>query len=113
MKPTDYPFEVHRLSEEDGGGYLITFPDLPGCMSDGDSWEEALHNGLDAAQSWLETARLFQDPIPKPSTYDTLFAPLPRILHQKLATKAQREGVALNDLLIALLSNELGHEPQL
>ena len=28
---------VSPLSEEDGGGYLIEFPDLPGCMSDGET----------------------------------------------------------------------------
>ena len=41
-----YPFEayahvVEPLTEEDGGGYLITFPDLPGCMSDGETEVEA------------------------------------------------------------------------
>jgi antitoxin HicB len=66
MNPTDYAFEVRPLPQEDGGGYLITFPNLPGCMSDGDTPEEALHNGLDAAKSWLETAREFGDPIPQP-----------------------------------------------
>ena len=65
-KMRDYPFEVHPLSEVDGGGYQVTFPDLPGCISDGDTPEEAIHNGLDAARSWLETAREFDDPIPQP-----------------------------------------------
>lgn len=37
-----WPFKVYghtisSLSEEDGGGYLITFSDLPGCMADGDT----------------------------------------------------------------------------
>ena len=37
-----YPFEAYThvvspLSAEDGGGFLITFPDLPGCMSDGET----------------------------------------------------------------------------
>ena len=36
----DYPFEIRPLSEEDGGGFLITFPDLPGCMADGETPEE-------------------------------------------------------------------------
>ncbi|MDZ5458071.1 type II toxin-antitoxin system HicB family antitoxin [Azohydromonas lata] len=51
-----YPFEdyarlVSPLSEEDGGGYLVTFPDLPGVMADGDSVEDALHNARDAFES--------------------------------------------------------------
>jgi WD40 repeat protein len=36
------------LPEDEGGGYLIEFPDLPGCMSDGETIEEATTNGLDA-----------------------------------------------------------------
>ncbi len=63
MNPTDYPFEVRPLAKEEGGGYLITFPDLPGCMSDGETPEEAIANGLDAAKSWLATAKEFKDPI--------------------------------------------------
>lgn len=35
----DYPFTIRHLSKEDGGGYLIEFPDLPGCMSDGETIE--------------------------------------------------------------------------
>ena len=36
----DYPFIIRPLSKEDGGGYLIEFPDLPGCISDGETIEE-------------------------------------------------------------------------
>ena len=41
VKFEDYHFEIRPLSQEEGGGYLITFPDLPGCMSDGDTPDEA------------------------------------------------------------------------
>lgn len=37
-----YAHVVEPLAEEDGGGYLTTFPDLPGCLSDGETMEEAL-----------------------------------------------------------------------
>ncbi|OAJ33550.1 hypothetical protein A0O36_02264 [Piscirickettsiaceae bacterium NZ-RLO1] len=36
MDNLNYPFSVHRLKEEDGGGYLVEFPDLPGCTADGE-----------------------------------------------------------------------------
>ena len=39
-----YPFEIRQLSEEEGGGYLISFPDLPGCISDGETIEEAIES---------------------------------------------------------------------
>ena len=43
-----YPFKVEPLKKADGGGFVITFPDLPGCMSDGATYEEAIENGRDA-----------------------------------------------------------------
>ena len=43
-----YRFTLRSLPEDEGGGYLIEFPDLPGGMSDGDTIEEAITNGIDA-----------------------------------------------------------------
>ena len=63
MNPTDYPFFISPLTEEDGGGFFIAFPDLPGCISDGETPAEAIQNGYDAARAWLETAKEFNDPI--------------------------------------------------
>src|SRR5690242_8377107 len=34
-----YPFQVRPLAQEEGGGYLIEFPDIQGCMSDGETPE--------------------------------------------------------------------------
>ena len=53
----EYPVRLERLAEEDGGGYPATVPDLPGCMSDGETPEEALQNVRDAIASWIEAAK--------------------------------------------------------
>lgn len=50
-------YEIRELTRDEGGGYLVTFPDLPGCMSDGDSVEEALINAADAERGWLVAAK--------------------------------------------------------
>ena len=63
----DYPFQVRPLADVEGGGYLIEFPDLPGCLSDGETIEEAIASGADALRSWIETARECGDPVPPPS----------------------------------------------
>ena len=47
---------IEPLSEEDGGGFFATVPDLPGCMSDGETPEEALVNVQDAILAWIEAA---------------------------------------------------------
>ena len=64
----DYTRVLSRLSEEDGGGFLITFPDLPGCMSDGETEEEALENGQDAFLSWVSARSDQGKAIPEPKT---------------------------------------------
>ena len=53
----EYPAEVRKLSKTDGGGFSITFPDLPGCMSDGDTVEEAFKNGADAVKDWIKARK--------------------------------------------------------
>lgn len=50
---SEYPIVIVQLDEEDGGGYLGFAPDLPGCMSDGETREEALFNTVDALGEWL------------------------------------------------------------
>ena len=62
-----YRFNVRPLMEEEGGGYLIEFPDLPGCMSDGETIEEAITNGVDAMQGWIDAMRAEGHPIPEPA----------------------------------------------
>jgi predicted RNase H-like HicB family nuclease len=66
MKARDYEVDVRPLAVELGGGYVAEVPELPGCMSDGDTPEEALANAYDAAQAWLETALELGRDIPVP-----------------------------------------------
>lgn len=110
MNPSDYPFEVRPLPKEDGGGFLISFPDLPGCMSDGETPEEAIKNGLDAAKSWLETAKEFKDPIPKPGETSSgkFVTRVPKSLHARLVARAKQEGVSMNTLVTTYLAERLG-----
>jgi predicted RNase H-like HicB family nuclease len=64
-----YTVTVAPLSKEDGGGYLATVPDLPGCMSDGETPEEALANVRDAIEVWIEGARDLGREVPAPSVH--------------------------------------------
>jgi antitoxin HicB len=60
---------VRRLSDEDGGGFLASAPDLPGCMSDGATQEEAIENLRDAIEAWLDEARALGREIPDPKSF--------------------------------------------
>ena len=66
MRKPDYAVLIEPLSDEDGGGFLATVPDLPGCMSDGDTREAAARNIEDAIAEWLDEARALGRDIPQP-----------------------------------------------
>ena len=51
----DYPIFTSPLSEDEGGGFVGIAPDLIGCMSDGETQEEALANTRLAIGEWLAT----------------------------------------------------------
>jgi antitoxin HicB len=53
MNDIEYRFTIRPLTVDEGGGYLIEFPDLPGCMSDCETIEEAISNGEDAKRCWI------------------------------------------------------------
>lgn len=57
MSEIECRFTIRPLTAEEGGGYLIEFPDLPGCMSDGEAIEEALVNGAEAKRDWIAAMR--------------------------------------------------------
>lgn len=53
---------------EDDGGYTVIIPDLPGCMSQGETLEETLENINEARELWIETVYSSgKKPIPLPS----------------------------------------------
>lgn len=106
-----YPFRITPLSKADGGGYLIEFPDVPGCMSDGETPEEAIVNGRDALKASLKTLREFGEPLPKPGAFAVSSGQwrqrVPKSLHARLVSRARQEGVSLNTWVTALLSEGL------
>jgi predicted RNase H-like HicB family nuclease len=64
----DYAVIIEPLAGDDGGGFVATVPDLPGCMSDGETPEDALLNVRDAIKAWIEGARALGRPVPRPTT---------------------------------------------
>lgn len=106
----EYPFEIRPLSKDEGGGYIISFPDLLGCGSDGATPEEALANGRDAIRAWMMVAQEFGDELPKSfSAVSGRFVQrVPRSLHAQLIARAKAEGVSLNTLVVSLVSQGIG-----
>ncbi len=107
-----YPFKIETLLEEDGGGYLISYPDLQGCISDGETIEGTIANGEDARKVWIETAYEQEIKIPEPNSSINNYSGritvrTPKSLHKELAELAEREGVSLNQYIVHLLSKDI------
>lgn len=67
MNVPGYTVVIEALSAEEGGGFFAAVPDLPGCMSDGETREEAARNVEDAIACWLEEAQELEREIPVPN----------------------------------------------
>lgn len=104
-----YPFTIRPLSDSEGGGFAIEYPDLPGCISDGETPEEALRNGADAVKAYLLDCAKHGDPVPQPGAASGQWRQrVPRSLHARLVMKAREEGVSLNTLVTAMIAEGLG-----
>ena len=94
---------TRELIKEPEGGWFIRIKELPGCMSQGDTVEEAKNMIEDAMLGWLDVSLEDGDDIPEPKLdeeYSGKFVVrLPRSLHRQLAETAEREGVSLNQFV--------------
>ena len=52
------------MNKNETGGYTVTVPALPGCISEGDSWDEALANIEEAISGYIETLKILKKPVP-------------------------------------------------
>src|SRR5258708_14439556 len=100
------PYRVTLIpdrDEEGRTGWVAEIPDLPGCISQGDTPEEAFERVHDAMAGWISVALGDGREIPPPSgerTYSGKFlVRLPASLHAELVLQAGREVVSLNQLL--------------
>lgn len=108
-----YPFVVRKLPNEEGGGYLAEYPDVPHCIADGKTPEEAIHNGREALEACLATLAEFGKRIPTPGSTTSSGQwrqRVPKSLHARLVERAGREGVSLNTLVTALIAEGMGRK---
>ncbi|MGS2742951.1 type II toxin-antitoxin system HicB family antitoxin [Halomonas sp. LS-001] len=63
-----FPIAIERGDEHHA--YGVAVPDLPGCHSAGDTFEEAMINAKEAIEGWLEVAVDFGDPIPEATSIE-------------------------------------------
>ena len=107
-----YPFTVRKLAAEEGGGYLVEYPDVPLCQSDGETIEEAVANGRDALGGSLMCYLQDGKPLPKPSSgqaYSGTFRiRMSKTMHAQIAARAKEEGISLNLFVVEAAAEAAG-----
>ena len=103
----NYPIELIR----DGGVFVASHPDLPGCVSQGDSADDAIANLDDAREAWLavrvEDNLFIAEPINEQYS-GRLSLRMTASLHASLVDAAQREGVSLNSYIVTAVAERHG-----
>ena len=109
-----YPFEIRPLTWDEGGGFLISYPDFSDCISDVETVEEALKNGQDALKATIAAFKAKALPVPAPNSggiaSGKFVARVPKTIHAQLTTRAKTEGVSLNTLVLAFIAQGLGRK---
>jgi predicted RNase H-like HicB family nuclease len=112
MKTVDYymslPYKIELYPDIEEGGYAIACPELPGCISCGETIEECIESIEDAKHEWITACLEDGYEIPEPKNKENYSGQfkirMPKSLHKKLAEQSKAEGISMNQYCIYLLS---------
>jgi predicted RNase H-like HicB family nuclease len=62
----EHKYEIIIFWSEEDDSFVAEVPELPGCMADGSTYQEALANAEQIIREWIETASALGRTIPKP-----------------------------------------------
>ena len=63
IKPIELKFTI-LIERNEEGSYTVTVPSLPGCITQGDTWDDAIANAREAIAGYIEALRTLEKPIP-------------------------------------------------
>lgn len=102
------PYKMEIIEDTEEGGYVISFPDLCGCLTCADTIEKAIENAKDAKKEWLIAALEDGRTIPEPDEIEDFSGQfelqVPKSLHRELALHAKQEGISMNQYCVYLLT---------
>ena len=104
------PYRLEIIPDNEEGGYGARYPELPGCITCGETLDSVARNAEDAKKAWLMAAMEEEVEIPEPVKDDTskysgqFKLRIPKALHKTLAEHAKREGISMNQYCMYLLS---------
>ena len=101
-------YKMEIIEDQDEGGFVISYPDLPGCITCGETIESAMQNAKDAKREWIRAALEEGIEIYEPDSWEyysgQVKLSIPRSLLRSLAELSQREGISMNQYCVYLLS---------
>lgn len=101
-------YRMEIVEDKDEGGFVVSFPELPGCITCGETIEAALVNAMDAKKVWIEAALEEGIEIQEPDSLEEYSGQfklrIPRSLHRSLAEHSKKEGISMNQYCVYLLS---------
>ena len=101
-------YRMEIIEDREEGGYVVSYPELPGCLTCGETIESAVANAIDAKKAWLEAALEEGIEIHEPDSLDEYSGQfklrIPKSLHHALATHAKEEGISMNQYCVYLLT---------
>ncbi len=101
-------YKLEIIPDLEEGGYVANYPELPGCVTVGDTIEDVVANAVDAKHEWIIAELEMGAEIPEPFNYDDYSGQfklrIPKSLHQSLAIHSKREGISMNQYCLYLLS---------
>ena len=107
----DYLSKAYRMEiveDKDEGGYVVSFPELPGCITCGETIESAVKNAEDAKKEWLMAALEDGVEINEPDDIEKYSGQfklrIPKSLHKSLSEHSKKEGISMNQYCLYLLS---------
>lgn len=102
------PYRMEIVPDVNEGGYIVTYPDLKGCLSSGDTIEQAISNAEDAKREWFTAAMEDGYQIPDPVSVEEYSGQfklrIPKSLHRQLSMQSKKEGTSLNQYCLYLLA---------
>ena len=107
------PYRMEIVEDRNEEGFVVSYPDLPGCITCGETVESAVANAQDAKRAWLEAALEDGIPIREPDDLESYSGQfklrIPKSLHKSLTEHAKREGISMNQYCVYLLSKKRCH----
>ena len=102
------PYRLELIPDTDEGGYVASYPELPGCLTCGETMESAIANANDAKRAWLEAAIADGVEIIEPDSLESYSGQfklrIPKSLHKTLAEHSKAEGISMNQYCLYLLT---------